>query len=50
MCRGINEFLFQNQFRLHLTITCFILCDAAEIKRAVKLMELCEEKLIKYVI
>lgn len=46
-CRGITELLFQDQFRLHLTITCFVLCNAAEIKRAIKLMEQCENTIIK---
>lgn len=47
-CRGITELLFQDQFKLHLTITCFVLCNAAEIKRAIKLMEQCENTIIKY--
>jgi len=47
-CRGVNELLFQDELRLHLTITCFVLCDAAEIKRAVKLMEQYENTIIKY--
>ncbi|XP_025417954.1 activating signal cointegrator 1 complex subunit 1 isoform X2 [Sipha flava] len=46
-CRGISELLFQDQLRLHLTITCFVLCDAAEIKKAIKLMEQCEDTIIK---
>lgn len=46
-CRGVTELLFQNQLKLHLTITCFVLCDAAEIKRAVQLMEQCENTIIK---
>uniref|UniRef100_A0A2S2PIA6 Activating signal cointegrator 1 complex subunit 1 n=1 Tax=Schizaphis graminum TaxID=13262 RepID=A0A2S2PIA6_SCHGA len=46
-CHGVNELLFQNQFKLHLTITCFVLCNAAEIKRAIKLMEQCENTVIR---
>jgi len=47
-CRGVTELLFQDQLRLHLTITCFVLCDAAEIKRAVNLMDQFENTIIKY--
>lgn len=46
-CRGVTELLFQDQLKLHLTITCFILCDGAEIKKAIKLMEQCENTIIK---
>ncbi|NP_001280311.1 activating signal cointegrator 1 complex subunit 1 [Acyrthosiphon pisum] len=46
-CRGVTELLFQDQLRLHLTITCFVLCDAAEIKRAINLMDQCENTIIK---
>lgn len=47
-CRGISEFLFQDHLKLHLTINCFVLCNRVEIKRAHKLMEECEESIIKY--
>lgn len=47
-CRGVTELLFQDPLRLHLTITCFVLCDTAEIKRAIKLMEQFENTIIKY--
>ncbi|VVC26391.1 Protein kinase A anchor protein, nuclear localisation signal domain,Activating signal cointegrator [Cinara cedri] len=46
-CRGISEVLFQDHLQLHLTITCFVLCNAAEIKIAHKLMKDCEETIIK---
>jgi len=47
-CRGVTELLFQDQLRLHLTITGFVLCDAAEIKRAINLMDQCQNTIIKY--
>jgi len=46
-CRGVSEHLFQDQLKLHLTITCFVLCDGAEIKKACGLMEKCEETVIR---
>ncbi|XP_050432192.1 activating signal cointegrator 1 complex subunit 1 isoform X2 [Adelges cooleyi] len=45
--RGISELLFQDKLRLHLTITCFVLCIQSEIKRATNLMKECEETIIK---
>lgn len=47
-CHGVTELLFQDPLKLHLTITCFVLCDAAEIKRAIKLMEQFENTIMKY--
>jgi len=47
-CRGVTELLFQDPLRLHLTITGFVLCDVAEIKRAIKLMEQFENTILKY--
>lgn len=48
-CRGISELLFQDELRLHLTITCFVLCDSTEIRKACQLMEQCNETIIKLV-
>lgn len=47
--KGMHESIFQKAERLHLTISVFSLLDDSEITEAIKELNECKEKIIRYV-
>ncbi|XP_050538008.1 activating signal cointegrator 1 complex subunit 1 [Daktulosphaira vitifoliae] len=46
-CRGVSESLFNEELKLHLTITCFILCNRSEINKTVLLTKELEKSILR---
>ena len=46
--RGIDGSIFQNRFKLHMTLGTMVLLDDAEITRAATLLQECQQDLVRF--